>query len=207
MSTRERIIEEAASMFRTYGIRAVTMDMLAAQMGISKRTIYEVFKDKDELLKGVMNWMASKQSKLIRRCLESSSDVIEAIFMIMNTMMEHYRKLSPAFKLDMKKYHNEMMKLDVGEAFPNDDSKQILVEGVKQGIFRSDIDIDITDRCLRGMTKMNEKEVTDDFDNEDVIRNFFFNYLRGISTDKGLELINLYERRKGTSGGNRNLQI
>ena len=44
-------------MFRTYGIRAVTMDMLAAQMGISKRTIYEVFSDKDELLKGVLKWM------------------------------------------------------------------------------------------------------------------------------------------------------
>lgn len=206
MSTRDRIIEEAAQMFRTYGIRAVTMDMLAAQMGISKRTIYEVFRDKDELLKGVMMWMSSMQAKLISHCLESSANVIEATFMIMDIMMEHYRKMSPAFKLDMKKYHNELVKLNNDDTFPNNDSKKILIEGVKQGMFRSDLDIDLTDRCLRGMTKMNEKEIPEDFDNEDMIRNFFVNYLRGISTQKGLELIDIYDRQKGT-GNNRNLQI
>ncbi|HLN55254.1 MAG TPA: TetR/AcrR family transcriptional regulator [Bacteroidales bacterium] len=208
MSTRDRIIEEAAQMFRTYGIRAVTMDMLAAQMGISKRTIYEVFRDKDELLKGVMMWMSSMKSQLIDRCLESSSNVIEATFMIMDIMMEHYKKMSPAFKLDMKKHHNDMIKFNADiDSLPQSDSKQILIEGVKQGVFRSDLDIDLTDRCLRGMTKMNEKEIPEDFDNEDMIRNFFVNYLRGISTQKGLELIDLYDRRKGTTGNNRNLQI
>ena len=50
-------------MFRTYGIRAVTMDMLANQMGISKRTIYEVFRDKDELLQGVLKWMTVRQTR------------------------------------------------------------------------------------------------------------------------------------------------
>ena len=58
MDYRQRITEEAANMFRTYGIRAVTMDMLANRLGISKRTIYEIFTDKDELLKGVLMWMA-----------------------------------------------------------------------------------------------------------------------------------------------------
>jgi AcrR family transcriptional regulator len=48
MDYKQRIIEEAAGMFRTYGIRSVTMDMLANQMSISKRTIYEIFSDKDE---------------------------------------------------------------------------------------------------------------------------------------------------------------
>ena len=50
MEIRERIIEGAANLFKTYGIRTVTMDSLAAHLGISKRTIYEVFSDKDELL-------------------------------------------------------------------------------------------------------------------------------------------------------------
>jgi AcrR family transcriptional regulator len=57
MDYRQTIVEEAAVMFRTYGIRAVTMDMLASHLGISKRTIYEVFRDKDELLQGVLKWM------------------------------------------------------------------------------------------------------------------------------------------------------
>ena len=70
MEIKERIIEEAALMFRTYGIRAVTMDMLASQMGISKRTIYENFVDKDELLEGVIYWMASKQKEMFESILD-----------------------------------------------------------------------------------------------------------------------------------------
>ena len=52
MDNRNRIIEGAAELFRTYGIKAVTMDSLASHLGMSKRTIYEVFSDKDELLDG-----------------------------------------------------------------------------------------------------------------------------------------------------------
>ena len=63
MDYRQKIIEEASVMFRTYGIRAVTMDMLAGRLGISKRTIYEVFSDKDELLKGVLKWMGRSSAK------------------------------------------------------------------------------------------------------------------------------------------------
>jgi AcrR family transcriptional regulator len=193
---RERIIEEAANMFRTYGIRAVTMDMLATQMGMSKRTIYEIFRDKEELLAGVMRWMEGKQADLIKDCLANSENVIEAIFRMMDTMLSHYRKMSPAFKLDIKKYHNEMKKIGRHAADPFENSKEILGRGVKEGLFRDDIDLDITDRCLKGMSKMNEKEAPHDFENEEVIRDFFVNYLRGISTSEGIELINKYDTKK-----------
>lgn len=205
MDTKTRIIEESAHLFRTYGIRAVTMDMLAAHMGISKRTIYEVFRDKEELLQGVMRWMVLKQAELVKASLDSSSDVMEAIFKIMDTMMEHYRKMSPAFRLDMKKYHSDFMRIRTEEVMTNSLSKEILEKGIKQGIFRADIDIDITDKCLKGVTRMNDKEVPDDFESEDVIRNFFVNYLRGISTQKGLELIRINENKR--MGNIRNLQI
>ena len=61
MESRERIIEGAADLFKTYGIKSVTMDLLANHLGMSKRTIYEIFSDKDELLIGVLKWMAEKQ--------------------------------------------------------------------------------------------------------------------------------------------------
>ena len=206
MTTRDRIIEEAAHMFRTYGIRAVTMDMLASQMGMSKRTIYEVFRDKDELLGGVMTWMAAKQADLIKQSLASSENVIEAIFKMMDSMMEHYRKMSPAFKLDMRRYHNEAIrKLENNEVLPYDNSRQILVQGIREGLFREDIDIEITDRCLRGVTRMsNDKEIPEGFENEEVIRDFFINYLRGISTQSGLDLINLYEKKRNAAANHRN---
>jgi TetR/AcrR family transcriptional regulator, cholesterol catabolism regulator len=198
MGSRERIINEAAALFRTYGIRSVTMDMIAGQMGISKRTIYELFRDKEELLQGVLRWMGEKQRDLTEECLKNSENVIEAIFKIMNNMTEHYKKMSPAFRLDMRRYHNDMIRhMKENEELPYHNIRSILVRGMKEGLFRQDLDIEITNKCLSGVTKMSsegEKLEFDDAD-ENVLRDFFINYLRGISTQKGLELINIYDHR------------
>jgi len=200
MDNKQRIIEEAAVMFRTFGIRSVTMDMLANQMGISKRTIYEVFEDKDDLLSGVLKWMALKQEKLSSRVLEESENVIEAIFKLLDIMTEHFHNMSPAFRMDMKRFHNDMInKFNKTDELPYyNNNAEILKRGIEEGIFRKDLDIMITNKCLMEVMKMSgDKDVSaeDDLINEDVIRDFFINYLRGISTQKGLELINFYKKK------------
>jgi TetR/AcrR family transcriptional regulator, cholesterol catabolism regulator len=198
MDNKQRILEEAAQMFRTYGIRSVTMDMLANQLGMSKRTIYEVFKDKDELLQGVLKWMQERQVKVLEKIFGESENVVEAIFKMLDLMNNHFRNMSPAFILDMKKYHQDLIKNYAGrEEFPYyQNNSEILLRGIKEGIFRKDIDIDITNKCLFEVARMsNDKSVfpPDDFMNKDVIRSFYINYLRGISTQKGLDLINHYD--------------
>jgi AcrR family transcriptional regulator len=201
MDYRQRIIEEAAGMFRTYGIRAVTMDMLSSQMGISKRTIYEVFSDKDELLAGVLKWMAVRQREIMEKTLEESDNVIEAIFKILNIMMDHFKNMSPAFQMDMKRLHHHVMsKLEGMNDLPFVRNNAIIIErGIREGVFRKDIDVEIINKCMLEVAKMsNDREIfpPDDFPNKDVIRNVYINYLRGISTQKGLDLINYYEKNK-----------
>jgi len=200
MDYRQRITEEAAVMFRTYGIRAVTMDMLANQMGISKRTIYEVFKDKDELLKGVLSWMAVRQREVMAKIFCESENVIEAIFKMLDLMSAHFQNMSPAFMMDMKRYHHEILsKPSENDELPYyRNNAEILKRGIKEGIFRKDIDIEITNKCLLEVEKMsNDKSIfpPDNFMNKDVIRAFYVNYLRGISTQKGLDLINIYDKK------------
>jgi AcrR family transcriptional regulator len=200
MDYRQKIIEEGAMMFRTYGIRAVTMDMLASRLGISKRTIYEVFSDKDELLKGVLKWMVEKQREVMTKIFSESENVIEAIFKMLDLMADHFQKMSPAFQMDMKRIHMDIQKsreelIDLPYFSNNSD---ILNRGIKEGVFRDDIDVEITNKCMFEFARMsNDKDVfpPDDFANKDVIRNFYINYLRGISTRKGLGLINLYEKK------------
>lgn len=187
-------------MFRTYGIRAVTMDMLASQLGISKRTIYEVFSDKEELLKGVLKWMVEKQHDVMTSVLNESENTIEAIFRMLDLMMDHFQKMSPAFQMDMKRLHIDLKK-NPGELvdlpyFSN--NSDILIRGIREGVFRDDIDVEITSKCLLEVARVtNDRNVfpPDYFENKDVIRSFYINYLRGISTQKGLDLINYYENR------------
>jgi TetR/AcrR family transcriptional regulator, cholesterol catabolism regulator len=200
MDNKQRILEEAATMFRTYGIRSVTMDMLANQLGMSKRTIYELFNDKDELLHGVLIWMREKQSEVMNKIFGESENVIEAIFKMLDLMSSHFHTMSPAFQMDMKRFHNDMMKNPGShDELPYyNNNAEILKRGTKEGIFRQDINIDIANKCLLEVAKMsNDNSVfpPDDFINKDVIRTFYINYLRGISTQKGLDLINHYDKR------------
>jgi TetR/AcrR family transcriptional regulator, cholesterol catabolism regulator len=200
MDYRQKIIEEGAMMFRTYGIRAVTMDMLASQLGISKRTIYEVFSDKDELLKGVFLWMLVKQREIMTKIFSESDNVIEAIFKMLDLMMDHYQKMSPAFQMDIRRLHRDVFKNpeELADLPYFSNNSEIINRGIKEGVFRDNIDVEITNKCLLEVARMsNDKNVfpPDDFSNKDVIRNFYINYLRGISTPKGLDLINFYEKK------------
>jgi AcrR family transcriptional regulator len=196
MENREKIISEAAVLFRTYGIRAVTMDMLANRMGISKRTIYEIFKDKEELLQGVLEWMVVMRHEMTTQVFRESENVIEAVFRLMDIMMEHYGKMSPAFRLDIRKLHIDLLKrLREADENPYFEENRIMLErGIKEGIFRSDIDIDLTNKCLLGMVRMTERkdESLEEFSSQEMIKDFYVNYLRGISTPKGLDLIEFY---------------
>ena len=201
MDYRQRITEEAANMFRTYGIRAVTMDMLASQLGISKRTIYEIFRDRDELLSGVLKYMEEKQQELIKRVFGESENVVEAIFTLLDLMSAHIRKMSPAFKLDMEKYHNDILKVlrENGRMPYYFDNAEMLKRGISEGIFRDDIDIEVTNNCIYEVLKMSvdkDKIGTGKLEKEVLIRNFYLNYLRGICTSKGLGLIEFYEKKQ-----------
>jgi AcrR family transcriptional regulator len=176
------------------------MDMLASQLGISKRTIYEVFRDKDELLQGVFKWMKEKQAETMKKIFSDSENVIVAIFKMLDMMGNHFQNMSPAFQMDMKRYHHEIFRKPGEQVeFPYSSSNsEIIKRGIKEGIFRKDIDVDITNKCMLAVAKMsNDKTVfpPDDYMSKDVVRTFYLNYLRGISTQKGLDLINLHDKK------------
>jgi TetR/AcrR family transcriptional regulator, cholesterol catabolism regulator len=198
MDIRERIIDGAAGLFKTYGIRSVTMDFLAAQLGISKRTIYEVFSDKDELLMSVLKLMAEKQRNLVKKVLDDSANALYAIFRLLEINMNHIQDMSPAFQADMKKYHHDvlMKKADKCEMPDYRNNLQLIERGINEKLFRKDINADLVNRCLYSLGKSSMDQDLypfEDFTRREVVKNVFINYLRGISTKDGLELVNKLE--------------
>ena len=200
MEIRERIIEGAANLFKTYGIRTVTMDSLAAHLGISKRTIYEVFSDKDELLISVLQWMGEKQRDLVSRILDESENAIDAIFRLLETNRDHFQDMSPAFQADLKKYHYEMLikKNDKGLMPDLRNNIKVIERGINEKLFRKDINPDIVNRCLYSLGRSTmdfELYPFEDFTRREVIKNVFISYMKGISTVAGIELINKLESK------------
>lgn len=194
MDIRERIIEGASQLFKMYGTRSVTMDSLASHIGISKRTIYENFQDKDEIFESVLRLMTEKQKLLVKRILDDSDNAIEAIFRVIEINKDHFQSMSPAFHEDMRKYHNELLlnKSDKSEMPDYRNNIEIIERGIKQKLFRKDINANIVNRCLYSiaMSVMDgELFPFEDFTRQEVIKNGMINYLRGISTSDGIQLI------------------
>jgi len=193
-----RIIAGAAELFRVYGIRAVTMDAIASHLGISKRSIYERFIDKDTMLFAVLDSMISKQREKIESILENSPDVISAIFTIIRISRDHAATMNPLINSDLKKYHSKvMMRLREKCGHPDQEAGvKILEMGISQGIFRDTVNTEILSRAFRGIASMAGDEELfppEMFERRDIMRNVMVNFMRGISTARGVELIDSME--------------
>ena len=200
MDIRERIIEGASELFKTNGIKSVTMDSLANHLGMSKRTIYEIFSDKDELLAGVFTWMSEKQKDLVKRFLEDSENAVVAIFKLMEININYFQGMSPAFQEDMRKFYHKVLskKSDKYEMPDISNNIQLIEKGIKEKLFRMDINPDIVNRCLYSLGKsvMDEDLYSfEKFSRREIMKNTFINYLRGIATSKGLDLIDKLEMK------------
>lgn len=198
MDIRDRIVDEAAELFKTYGIKSVTMDSLANQLGMSKRTIYEVFSDKDEILMAVLLRMARQQKEMVKRVLDESENSIVAIFRMLEINRDNFQSMSPAFQADLKKYHHDILMKNADEIEMPDyrNHFQVIEKGIKEELFRKEINPDLANRCLYNLGRSimdNDLYPYEIFSRRDVIRNIFINYIRGISTTKGLKLINRLE--------------
>jgi AcrR family transcriptional regulator len=199
VEVRERIIVESGTLFGKYGIRSMTMDSLAEEMGISKRTIYERFKDKDTLLLEVIKYFKQIRAEEAHRLIEESGNAIEALFRIMKTMITRIEQMNPLFFHDFKKYHTQVFKEFAGHGEIRDYSitDKLLNTGVKQKVFRSDLNIDIVNRTLHELFNLFGHEsgmVEAGFHRKDMFDHIIIPYLRGISTERGVSLIE--ENRK-----------
>lgn len=200
MDNRQKIIEGASELFRMYGIKSVTMDTIANELGISKRTIYEVFSDKDELLIGVLSWMAERQKELLKKVLDESENAIVAIFKLLEVNRIHFQNMSPAFQADMKKFHFDVLTRNSDKCEMPDyrNNQQVIERGIKEKLFRKDINPELVNRCMDQLAKSimnNEIYPFDEFSFKEVISNVIINYLKGISTREGVELIEKLEKK------------
>ena len=81
MSIKERIQQKAGELFRRYGIRSVTMDEIATQLGISKKTIYQFYSDKDALVKDIFTGITDENKKKCSYFKDISENAIHEQFL------------------------------------------------------------------------------------------------------------------------------
>lgn len=194
MEIQERIITEAGSLFARYGIRSITMDALAVEMGISKRTIYENFRDKDTLLKEVIMFYKMQQLEDANEIIRNSENVVIALFSLLNRMINMMKQVNPVFFQDIKRYHAKIFRelQEEGDFRDHSITRKILTNGKEQGIFRHDLNMEIVNQTLHELFELfspDSKLASEGYHRGELFNNIIIPYLRGIATEKGVVLI------------------
>jgi AcrR family transcriptional regulator len=107
MSQEERIIKGALDLFLQAGIKSVTMDDIARHLGMSKKTIYQFFGDKNELVVALVKSRLQEDEREMNAIMESSANVIEEMIKMMKCSEEILSRVNPIVFHDMQKYHPE----------------------------------------------------------------------------------------------------
>ena len=191
---KENILTKATELFLTYGFKSVTMDDIASKMGVSKKTIYAHFDNKNILVAATTDALFDTISSGIERIQESEKNPIAEMYKVKAFMMQHLKdeKSSPQYQL--QKYYPEIYHELVQKQFDlvQECITKNLKRGIEQALFRKEIDVDFITRIyFKGMTGIKDADTfpQERFDMNYLLEQFFDYHFRGIATAKGIKTL------------------
>lgn len=199
MEPQEKILKVSLELFFKYGIKRVTMDDIAKELGMSKKTIYQFYKEKDDLVNQLCVVEMQKQECIFKNIEEQSQDPIHEIILISNTMSEMMHHINPIFFLDLQKYHSnafvQFQKFKDECAYK--DLLRNIKSGKKIGVYRNDIDEELTAKYR--LTQIDMLMFGNYFSFEKISftqthQLLLDMFVYGICTLKGHKLINEYKK-------------
>lgn len=186
---RGQILRVAIREFTTIGVKAVKMDDIARTLKISKRTLYEIYENKETLLmECVVRRMQVFEAKM--ECFAATGDrqVIDILLEFYRLQMEELRDMNPLYFEDLHRYPRVTAYLDQTRRDHNVRSKAFFKRGVDEGYFRGDFNYDMISR-LGSSTMQNvmEYKLYKLYSLQDIFRNVIMLFIRGLCTAKGIE--------------------
>ncbi len=190
----DEIIVSISTLFMKYGIKSVSMDDVSRELGISKKTLYQYFKDKDELVTKVVEHHAELLSGEMFKMVSENANAIEQLLQVSKFVSQYLKNINPSVTYDLKKYYPQIWKnvnLNNRDYIFNQ-IKQNMINGIKEGLYRSDINIDIITHFYlfrMEMSQTYEMIVENKYSYEEIFNTSFNYHIRGIANKKGLECL------------------
>ena len=144
---RERIIHTACELFTANGIKCIKMDDIASAVGISKRTLYEVFDDKEMLLCECLLKLHREMDEFFEEVVQNSTHVLEVILMGFQRSVENFISTNKNFFEDVMKYSKAYEIVLKRRECDASSTVSFMEKGVEQGIFRDDVNFEILNRA------------------------------------------------------------
>jgi len=191
----EELIKRISVLFMRYGIRSVTMDDIARELSISKKTLYQHFADKDELVKKIVESYLNTQECEINGLYTADMNAIDILLVISKYLTTQMSKINLSVNYDLQKYYPESWKAveNYRETHMLENIRQNIVNGIRQGLYRDDFNIDIIAKSY--IIRFNPDDNIQDWIKnssltfEEVFQTLFIYHIRGIANKKGLEYL------------------
>ncbi len=196
-----RIQEKAVELFFRHGIRSITMDEIARQMRISKKTIYQYFEHKDALVDAVIQKEIKRDEKQCCECTTAAENAMHESFLALNMVQQLLNTMHPLIMYDLERYHPQAYKRlkNHKSTFMLGKEKENLLCGIEEGLYREDLNIDL-------IARMRIATIFIGF-NPDVFshhtysirliqQQVFFLFLRGIASATGQKLMDKYAKQQ-----------
>lgn len=183
---KKNVLKAASTAFMLQGIKNVRMDDLASCLAISKRTLYELFCDKEELLIDVMKIHREEMRSYMEHVASNTENVLEIIIAFYEKISTDFQKTSPAFFEDIKKYPKVVSYLEESRRENIDSAMAFYQKGVAQELFLPNINYYIIQKSLSGQMDMLMKS---SYTLAEIFETLIFVHMRGISTEKGMKIV------------------
>lgn len=199
MNIRNQIIEKAESLFLSVGIRSVTMDDIAGEIGISKKTLYQYFNKKEKLVSVVIEGYLSREKEMATQIQETARDALDEMRMLGQFILGMIEDISPSALFDLQKYHRTSWELMMQKQDEHDVGLivQNIHRGISEGLYRSDLAPEIVAKIYAKSGLMVVNELSDKnskFSRKQIIKELYKYHVNGISTPKGKTLWKEYSK-------------
>jgi AcrR family transcriptional regulator len=190
-----KILEGSENLFSRYGIKSITMDDVARELGISKKTLYQFVNDKNDLVEKTLEFYLQRHRHTCEVLTEDNKNPIDAMLAIGDFFCQQLKDTSPALMFDLRKYHSGAFhKLgDYKQACISEQLEKNMERGIKEGFYRPDVDTKIIPRLYMVMADAVLESPyfpRDKFKFEDVVKSMLTYHICGIATPKGIEYLN-----------------
>jgi AcrR family transcriptional regulator len=198
----ERIKQQAHELFMQYGFRSVSMDDIANKLGMSKKTIYQFYADKEELISAVVSETIQQNQTGCIADRKIAANAVHEIFLAIEMVMEMFSKMNPSLLFDMQKYHP--LAFAKFQKHKNDFlynvTRENIIRGIREEVFREDINIELVARFrvesmmfpfnpeFQNKVKLNMAEIHEEL--------MMIQYLFGLASPKGYKLILKYQQER-----------
>lgn len=201
MEAKDRILQKAHELFYRYGVRSVSMDDIAAPLGMSKKTLYQYYQDKEELVGAVFLTVMEQNRTHCIRDVDVAENAIHEIFLAFDRVQEMFATMNPSILYELQKYHPRVY--DKFKKFKNEFLYNIiranLERGVEESLYREEIDIDVLTRFrLHSIMLAFNAEVffADPTKMVHIEQQLLEHFLYGMATAKGTKLIQKYKQQR-----------